>query len=108
VTKSVRRIIPILLVLSIACASTQPATAYKTIGAVVTAVDAAMTAYGNQVRSGGIAVPDQLKVQKAYETYQALILPEIASKGLSGTVTQNVTEIVTTLLAAIQASGIKL
>jgi hypothetical protein len=85
-----KRLVPVLLVLSIACASTPQGKAYQTLGAVVESVYTGMTIYGDQVKAGKVSAADQAKVKNAYEIYQAVIGPAIKSRGLTGSVTDDV------------------
>lgn len=107
-TKSVRVASSLILALAIGCASSQQATAYKTLGAAVTAVDTAMKVYGSECRAGSISVADQARVQKAYETYQGVIGPVIRAHGLTAGVPQDVAASVSSLLALLQGLGVKL
>jgi hypothetical protein len=100
-TKSV---IAILLFVT-ACAS-QQANAYKTLGALVTAVDSGMKVYGNEVQLGHVAAADQNKVKAAYETYQRTIGPVIAAKGLTGPVPDSVAAAASSLLGLLQGLGV--
>jgi hypothetical protein len=106
-TKISRKLVPLLLILSLACATTAQTTAYKTIGAVVTAVDAAMTVYGAGCRAGTISVADQAKVQTAYAAYQAVVIPAIQSKGLTAGTPADVTAASSALLNLLTVLGIK-
>ena len=106
VTKKVSSLAAVLLILSVACATTQEATAYKTIGSVVTAVDAAMTVYGAGCRAGTISVADQAKVKQGYAAYQAVILPAIQSHGLTAGTPADVTAAATALLGLLTALGV--
>lgn len=108
-TKTVaRKLVPLLLIVSLACATSAQTTAYKTIGTVVTAVDAAMTVYGAGVRAGTISVADQARVKTAYAVYQAVVLPAIQSQGLTAGTPADVTAASTALLNILTALGVKL
>lgn len=101
-----KRLVPVLLILTLACASTPQATAYKTLGALVTGVDTGMKVYGDQVRSGHVAQADQDKVKAAYLTYQATIGPVIQAKGLTGPVPDSVAAAAQSLLNLLHGLGV--
>lgn len=79
-----KRSLPVLLCLIIACKSAE-LVSYRTIGTVVHSVDLAMNGWGDYVRAhrGDPALPPkEAQVRKAYETYQQAITVAIAVQHL--------------------------
>lgn len=89
-----------------ACPASQQLTAYKTLGALVTAVYTGMEVYGAEVRAGHISQADQDKVRKAYVTYQQAIGPVIQTKGLTGPVPDSVAGAAGALLGLLNGLGV--
>jgi hypothetical protein len=68
-TKTVRALVVVTILVSLGCSQNQQAVAYKTVGTLIVAVDTAMQAYAQRVGAGKVSAADQEKVKRAYGGY---------------------------------------
>lgn len=94
-----------VLILSFLVACAYEKTAFRTVGTLTTTVDAAMKAYGDEVKAGHVTADNQNAVKALYDKYYAAlqVAQSITLSYKAGTATQSAAK--SALDAAVAAAN---